>query len=264
MSTNSFYKSDLPDYYNIVQNTMIRYPKDLIIDILKKFFSNDKYYKFEKDEWGFSKTPSNKDLDLTAGIDDNLCTRIFIGDHFRKELAFYPAILVKHNSTRSVNVSASREYGCIQYDKVFYEDGYGHSQEVSIPRAHILAGRWEGTLSIDILARSIYSRDELTELVTICLADLYFDEMVQNGLTIKPPNVSGTSEQDYRNDKVFRATVNIDYMSEWRREIPITNLVQKIAFIIDFVDLYDPGAQSSEDFRIQTDVEISDYFLNLF
>lgn len=263
MSSNNFYKSDLPRIFNIVQNTMIRYPKDLVLDVLKKYYEQDTYYRLVRDEFGFVKVTDNTNLPLDAGMKDNLSTRLFVGEQFKKEISMYPSILVKSNSAKYVPISANREYNSVQYDKILFEDSYGNSKQVSIPKYFILAGRWEGSLTIDILTKSVFARDELIELTTLALADIYFDDLVQNGLVIKPPSAGSFSEQESRNDKIFKASITIDYMGEWRREIPINNIVERILFTIDFQNLDSNTSAPAPNLSIVTDVNLTDQILSM-
>ena len=62
MSSNNFWKTDLFGLYNIVQASMIVYPKEIIIATLRDFFSQDSYYHFAKDQWGFANTTDHTDL----------------------------------------------------------------------------------------------------------------------------------------------------------------------------------------------------------
>ena len=70
MATNSIYKSDLNQLYGLVQSSMIVYPKEIIIQHLRDFFSKDSLYHYVKDEWGFSKKVDHTDLPLGAGLFD--------------------------------------------------------------------------------------------------------------------------------------------------------------------------------------------------
>lgn len=239
---------------------MIVYPKEIVIATLRDYFSNDSFYHYVKDEWGFPKIPEQKDLELDAGVNDNISTRVFIGESFKHDGIFYPAILVKHNSARYVPVSFNRESGGIQYDARIYEDGYGNQKVMKFPKSMISAGAWEGSMSVDILSRSMRARDDLAELIAMCFTDLYFDDLVDVGLVIKPVNVSGSSESEDRNDKLFRTSINLDFRTEWRREIPISNLIERILFTIDFQNLESDRSVPAVNMRVYTDVRIEDLY----
>jgi hypothetical protein len=263
MTTNSFHKSDLPGIFNIVQNTMIKYPKELVIDILRKFYSYDTYYRYVSDEFGFPKIVKQNNLALDAGMEDNLCTRINITEYFNKNDAFYPCILVKNNSAKSVNFSAPREDGTILTEKILYEDGYGNQKLVNVPIAHELHGRWDGSLSIEILAMDLDTRDELVELTALALLDIYFRDLEEAGVVIKPPTIGSPSEVDNRKDKIYKQVITIDYIGEWRREIPIENIIERILFTIEFQNLDNPNSQPAPNLTVIADINIVDAILNL-
>ena len=48
MSSNNFFRSDLFGIYNVVQASMIVYPKEIIISTLRNFFARDSFYHFLK------------------------------------------------------------------------------------------------------------------------------------------------------------------------------------------------------------------------
>src|ERR1700690_1148449 len=105
MSSNNFSKSLLFDLNNFVQSSMIVYPKEIIIATLRDFFSRDSFYCYSKDAWGFANTTDHTDLPPGADLPTNfnshganqggLSTRLFIGENYRYDGIFYPAILVK-------------------------------------------------------------------------------------------------------------------------------------------------------------------------
>ena len=49
------------------------------------------------------------------------------------------------------------------------------------------------------------------------------------------PTLGGISEGDDRQqDKLYKATISVDIRTEWRRLIPISGIVERINFCIDF------------------------------
>lgn len=259
MATNNHNRSDLEYFYNLIQSSMIVYPKELIIATLKDFFSNDtRFYSFRKDEWGFTKTPDHTDLPLGAGIKDNLTTRLFIGENNRMDIIYYPAIIVKSGGMTSTPIGINRNQGTIQYKKVLYDDGYGNLTEVSRPSTINTSGAWEGSISIDILSRSLRAADEISQLVSMCLTEIYFDQLVENGVVVKPISISGVSTQDDRNDKLFRYTITVPIRTEWLRAIPVDNLIEVINFVIEFDDLSQKFASPAHNLTIITDVILSE------
>ena len=253
---------------------MIVYPKEMIIATLRDFFSKDSYYHYSKDQWGFANTTDHTDLppgaDMPYGFGSrpdlsptqNLSTRLYIGENYRYDGIYYPAILVKSNGSKYVPISINREQGGIQYENSIYEDGYGNQTTISTPVSLITAGAWEGTISIDVMARSLRARDDLIELIGICFTEIHFDSLVDVGVIIKPLTISGPSETDDRNDKLFRQSITLDVRTEWRREIPISYLIDAIFFSVTF------GAINSEtpvspNLAINSTLSLADTLLGL-
>ena len=273
MSTNNFSKSDLFPIHNIIQASMLVYPKEIIIATLRDFFSKDSYYHYSKDQWGFANTTDHTDLppgaDLpvgsfgsTAVTNSLLSTRVFIGENYRYDGIYYPAILVKSGGSRYVPISINRERGGVQYEELVFEDGYGNVTIVKKPASFITAGAWEGSIVIDILTRRLRSRDDLVELVGMCFTEVHFDNLHYVGVIIKPISVGAASETDDRNDKLFRQTLTLDIRTEWRREIPVGNLIDAIFFTVDFQDLSAPGHPVAANLTINTDISITDLLIN--
>ncbi len=271
MSSNNFFQSDLNRIHNIIQSSMLSYPKELVIATLRNYFSKDSYYHYSKDQWGFANTTDHTDLPPGADMpygpgsnpllknSQNLSTRLFIGENYRYDGIYYPAILVKSNGSKYVPISINREKGGIQYTNIFFEDGYGNEMIVRRPDAFITAGAWEGSLNIDILTRSLRARDDLVEQVAMCFTEVNFEDLVDVGLVIKPISIGGTSETDDRNDKLFRQNLTLDIRTEWRREIPIGNLIDAIFFTATFEDLSRNDVPASPNLAINNNVSIYDF-----
>jgi hypothetical protein len=275
MSSNNFFRSDLYRMYNIVQASMIVYPKEIIIATLRDFFSHDSYYHFSKDQWGFPNTTDHTDLppgaDLPFGPGAQpelnpspvLPTRLFIGENYRNNSIFYPAILIKNGGTRYVPISINRNQGEIKYDERIYTDGYGNKTTVRTPVAFLTAGIWEGTVAIDVMSRSLRARDDLVELVGMCFTEVHFETLHQIGIIVKPISVSGPSETNDRNDKLFRQTLTLEVRTEWKREIPIENTIDAILFTATFQDLANPQSPIAANLTINTEVSLTDMLLKL-
>lgn len=274
MSSNNFTKSDLFQIHNIVQSSMLVYPKEIIIATLRDFFSKDSFYHFSKDQFGFANTTDHTDLppgaDLPSGPGAHpeltnvlpLSTRVFIGENYRFDGIYYPAILVKSGGSRYVPISINRDYGGVQYGETLYEDGYGNQTIIRKPTALVTAGAWEGSVIIDIMTRSLRARDDLAELVAMCFTEVNFDTVKDVGVIIKPISIGGTSETDDRNDKLFRQTLTLDVRTEWRREIPVKNIIDTILFSVSFGDLSRADAPVAANLTINTEVTITDMLIN--
>jgi hypothetical protein len=263
MATNSIYKSDLNQLYGLVQSSMIVYPKEIIIQHLRDFFSKDSLYHYVKDEWGFSKKVDHTDLPLGAGLFDNLATRVHISESHPHDGIFYPFVMVRHSSARYVPISINREAGKFETTPRIFEDGYGNQTVFQNPSKFIFEGVFEGQLSIEIAARSPRTRDDIAELIAMYLTDIGFDHLYHSGLVIKPISIGSPSEVQDRNEYVYKNTISIDYRMEWRREVPISNIIEAILFTIVFQNLDDPNAAPASNLTINTSNSLSDIILDI-
>lgn len=192
-----------------------------------------------------------------------LPTRLFIGENYRYNGIFYPAILVKSGGTRYVPISINRNQGEIRYQRSILVDGYGNETLITRPTHLVTAGAWEGSIVVDVMTRSLRSRDDLVEAIGMCFTEVHFDTLHEIGLIVKPISISGTSETDDRNDKLFRQTLTLDIRTEWRREIPIVNTIDAILFMAEFVDLAVPNAPVAANLTINTEVNVIEMILGM-
>lgn len=255
-NANSF-RTDLYSLFNYIQNTSIVHPKEVFIESLRDFFSRDSYYHFVKDQWGFPKTPEQVNLSLDAGFNDDSSTRIFIGEPYRYDVIYYPAVLVRFSNNRFVPVSFNNDKDVVHYNVTRFVDGYGNESFVSVPSYIVNSGAWEGAINIDIETKSHRSRDELAELISLYFIDTQRWELQNQGVFVIGTNVGSFSEIDDRTDKIFKATVTVDIRTEWSRKIPIKNIIDAINICIDFVDFKKP-AQKAPNIRINSNVNLID------
>lgn len=260
MAAGFNYNTELYGIYHVVQNTMLRFPKDLIVASLRHFFDQDSKYSFSSDEWGFPQTPDLTDIPVDAGFYDNLTTRIFIGEHNRYDVIYYPAVLIKAGSFRYVPISLNRNQYFIENKIIEFSDGY-ERRFVSTPDKFVLAGAWEGSINIEILARSIQERDDIAELIAIYLVDLNWNNLSRDGVSIKPDiSIGAASESDDRNDKLHRLTITVNVRGEWRREIPVNNIVDIISFCVEFGDV--STGNYAPNIEIHTRTDVNDQFIS--
>jgi hypothetical protein len=273
MPTNtSSNKSDLFRLYGVTQQTMIRYPKEIWIHMLRDFFSQDSYFHYDKDEYGFPNIQDQTGLQLNAGMIDlenkeNLhsTTRIFIGENYKNRDKIYPSILIKTNNVKDTPYDAVNLEGTVQHEKVLYVDSKTNQQAViEIPKSFILAGRYEGEVSIEVSTKNSSSRDEIVELINIFYKK-NMQEFINNGLITRPLNTGSPSETAERNDYIFKQTISAPFFGEWRIEKPIYNLIERIIVTVDFENLDQPNPTPSTALRIIDDINISDLgLLNVF
>lgn len=272
MSSNNLFKTDLFGLYNIVQSSMLVYPKEMIINTLRNFFSQDSYYHYSRDQWGFANTTDHTNLppgaDLPFGPGSHpefntspvLPTRVFIGENYRYDSIYYPAILVKSGGSTYVPISINRDQGTIFYGEQLYEDGYGNETLVRKPLSYITSGIWEGSIIIDVYSRSLRARDDLVELIGMCFAEISFDTLHEVGIIVKPPVIGAPTEADDRNDKLFRQSITLNIRTEWRREIPIGSLIDAILFTVTFGSLTG-NSPPAANLTINTETTIIDMLL---
>lgn len=273
MSSNNFFKSDLYGLYNIVQASMLVYPKEKIIDTLRNFFSQDSYYHYSRDQWGFANTtdhtnlPPGADLPYGPGAHPELNpsailpTRLFIGENYRYDSIYYPAILVKSGGSTYVPISINRDQGTVYYSEMLFNDGYGNETLVRRPQSFVTSGIWEGSIIVDVYSRSLRARDDLAELIGMCFAEISFDTLHEVGIIVKPPVIGAPTEADDRNDKLFRQSITLNIRTEWRREIPIGNLIDAILFTVTFGGLTE-NSPVAANLTINEETTLIDMLLN--
>jgi hypothetical protein len=113
------------------------------------------------------------------------------------------------------------------------------------------------------MTRSLRSRDDIAEAVAMCFTEVTFDTLYDVGLIIKPISIGAASESDDRNDKLFRQTLTLDIRTEWRREIPVRNIIDAIFFTSTFEDLSRPGTPVPANLTVNTETSLTDLLLNM-
>jgi hypothetical protein len=74
----------------------------------------------------------------------------------------------------------------------------------------------------------------------MALSTIYFEEMIDAGVLIKPLSIGSPSEVQERNDYIFKQSITCDFRSEWRREVPIYNLIERIVVSVSFENFDSP------------------------
>lgn len=261
MVSSAFWKSDLPRVHFIMQNMMNVHSKELILFSLRDFFRHDVFYRYVTDHYGFPKVVDETDLPLDAGIVDDSTTRLCIQEAFKFEADFYPALIIRAGSFNSVPISINRETGGVQWGDLIFQDGYGNIKTFKSPESFIFAGAWEGTINIDVLARDLRTKDDLVDLVSIHFVDIAFNELVKEGLIVLGVSTSGQSEIDDRTNKLFKDTVSLKVRGEWRRNLPVSNIVEVIKFAVEFGQI--PDGVVAANLTINTEQDLTDILLNL-
>lgn len=233
--TGRFVFSDIYNLDYIVQHTGIMHSRNMLIDTLRDNFARDKEFRYERDIFGFPKTPSLLGEAPTVGLTDDRSTRIYIGSAYRYDITFLPAIIVRHTSSAYKPISFNQNKWVLQYERQRIADGYGNVDYVSMPSAYTFAGAWDQTFEIKVLGRSLEDVIDIADIVMISLQATYRDSLQQNGLFIKTVGAGAESAESVGgNDPLFSTSISVSSYSEWRREIPVSNLVDRISFCFTF------------------------------
>jgi hypothetical protein len=233
MSTSHRVYSDLFDYADYVQQVAVGQGKNLIIDALREHFKNDLIYRYISDAFGFPLTPEM--TDLPPDIQEERTTHIYIGDIFRMEQRYWPAIVVRYSSGRYHPVSFNQNQ-TTKYRLDLVIDGYGERSYVRVPTHRVVAGAWDQSFEVLIITESIPDREELTDLVSSFFIGTTRQETTEAGLFIKSVSMGAEREEDWGNEKVYLQSITLETFSEWRREIPIAanSLVETISFCFKY------------------------------
>ena len=263
VATAEFFTSDLYSLYNVIQNTQILYPKNLLVATLKEFFSQDTKYHFVADEFGFPKTPDHTDLAPEAGIYDDETTRIFIGQEHRFDIRYLPAVLVRHTGSAYNPISINQDEYCVQYGHQLYIDGYSNKYSIRVPVNFIFAGAWDLSFDIDIITEGLNERSEISEAVSLYLQSIARTKLTNAGLFIKSTRVSGETYELYQNRNIYKQTVSLDCRGEFRRLIPVRDVVEIINACIE-IGHYESGAfVVADNMTIQHEVDLTNTLLNV-
>lgn len=214
--------------HNIIQQTAIVHPKYLLIDSLRQIFRNDSVYTYRDDEYGFPLTP-----DLTdKTIDSPDTTKILISDGYRYETKFYPAIVIKSNGG-SYKPNSFNQDMTLKYRSDVIENEFGSRRVVSTPTHRVYTGKWELAFDLTIYSESLSELNELTDITSLALQFSLWHQLRAAGLFINRLNIGSENAEPYANDYVYSNSITLNTLSEWRAEIPIDNLVEKIIFRIE-------------------------------
>jgi hypothetical protein len=233
MSTSHRVYSDLFTLADFVQQTAVSQGKNLLIDSLREYFKDDIFYKYVSDAFGFPLTPDV--TDLPPDIQEERTTRIFIGDIFRYDKRYWPAITIRQSSGRTYHVSFNQNQ-TTKYRLDLVVDGYGERSYLRVPTHKVIAGAWDQSFEIIVATESISDREELTDIISSFFIGKIRQEIYNSGLFIRNVNIGAEREEDWGNDKVYLQSVTLETYSEWRREIPINanSLIEAINFCFNY------------------------------
>jgi len=230
MATGHRVFSDLFDIEHFVKQVAVSQGKNLLIDSLREHFRKDTFYRYGTDAFGFPLTP---DLtDLPPDIGETRTTRLFIGDIYRMDKRYLPSITVRQSGGSYYAISFNQnETTKYRIDLVL--DGYGGRSLLKVPTHKVFVGGWNQTFQVTVAAESIPDREELADIVSSYLIGVTRIPTQEAGLFIKNVSFGGESEEDWANEKVYLQNINVETFSEWRREVPVSGLIETINFCFD-------------------------------
>ena len=218
---------------DIVWNSLVIDSKDILIQSLREYFSNDPVFRYRSDEFGFPLLPKAELVDgKIVGREDIVwgdnSTKIIITDDYRFKPRFFPAITTTDNGGSNYEISFNQELSCVKY-KVEELIREGRIIQRRVPSHVLFAGSWKQNYSINIIAEDHATRKRLKDIVAILLMNVLRNTLLERGIFIEKMTFGGDREEEFKNDYYYYATINVDLYSEWRREIPVTMLVEAIS-----------------------------------
>jgi hypothetical protein len=233
--TGLFQFSDIYVLDNVAKHVGIQHGKALLVDSLREIFARDKEYHYVRDMFGFPKTPSHLNLEENAGVDDDATTRIHIGTYYRYEQSYLPAVSVRQTSIQYKPISFNQNRQNIQYERRKTEDGYGNIDFIRVPAKYVVAGAWDQNFEIKVVSNSQEDTAAIADIIMISLQSTYRDVLQRNGLFIKQISAGGEQAESVNaNDPIYSISISASTYSEWRREIPVSNLVERIHICFNF------------------------------
>lgn len=256
LGTGMFVFSDVYSLDNITRHVGIVHGRNLIVDTLKEVFARDREYHYVSDIFGYPKTPDHTNLELDAGIEDDETTRIFIGTSYRYEQAYLPAISVRQTSSTYRPISFNQNKWNLEFSRQRTEDGYGNVDWISVPSRYTFAGAWDQSFEIKVVSNSQEDTAAIADIVMISLQNTYRDILERNGLFVKQISAGGENAESINsNDPVFSIAITANTYSEWRREIPVANLVERIQVCFE-IDLGGKDDVPATGLAIKYDIDI--------
>lgn len=247
--SNFFSRNDIVKHVALVQG------KNLLIDALREIFVNDSLYPYRQDEFGFPLIPDHTGLPIEEGgtqldengnlienpsanlsVDAQLSTKILITSTYRQDVKFYPVITVKQTNIKDHPISFNQNAIQVHHRKEFVRDGYGNQVEIRTPSHFTFGDAWDQSFEVKIIAEDIDDRDHIADIVIFGLKHLKRDELRASGLFIVSITGGGEAEEENAKDVskwLYTYTITVNAYSEWSREVPIRNVIERINFYFD-------------------------------
>jgi len=224
---------------DILWSTLVVDSKDILISSMREWFSNDPVYTYRSDQFGFPLMPKCELVDGSSAGREGIIwgetsTKLIITDDYRFGPRFFPAIIVSDNGGSNYEISFNQELSSVKY-KVEDVIRGGRLIKRRVPSHVLFAGAWKQNYAINIIAEDHSTRKRLKDTVAILLMNVLRNVLMERGILIEKMNFGGDREEEVKNSFYYYATINIDLFSEWRREIPITMLVEAISVSTSFL-----------------------------
>ena len=228
--------------HNIIQNVAIVQPKNLLISALRDIFRSDSIFTYRDDRYGYPLTPDLTGLD----VDSELTTKILISDVYRYEVKFFPAIVIKANGGTYKPLSFNQNM-TLKHREDVIENSYGSMSKIKTPTHRIYAGMWDLSFDVSIYSESHSELEELTEIASMALQYSLWQDLRANGLFIRSLSIGGENAEPYANDFVYSQNITLSTFSEWRVEIPLDSIIEKLVFYFDSTRHPIPGQKTQAD-----------------
>jgi hypothetical protein len=216
--------------------------KNVLIDALRDLFRNDREYPYREDEFGYPLIPDLTDIPeedyegnpVPESVDPDFATKIVISDTHRYETGFHPSIIVRLSGSNFKPISFNDNVFTQKFRKEIIMDGYGNMMQTSVPTHLVSAGAWDQNFTVSIMTKSPVDREELSDVVQLSIMHLLRDELRENGVHIKSVSLGSESEEPFgETDNLYMQDITVETRTEFRREIPIDNVVARIGFCFD-------------------------------
>ena len=228
--------------HSIVQNVAIVQPKNLLISSLRDIFRTDSLFTYRDDKYGYPLTPDLTGMD----IDSELTTKVLISDVYRYEVKFFPAIVIRANGGTYKPVSFNQNM-TLKHREDIIENSYGSISKIKTPTHRVYAGMWDLSFDVMIYSESHSELEELTEITSMALQYSLWQDLRASGLFIKSLSIGGENAEPYANDFVYSQNITLNTFSEWRVEIPLDSIIEKLVFYFDSTRHPIPGQKTQAD-----------------
>jgi hypothetical protein len=105
-------------------------------------------------------------------------------------------------------------------------------QSVRQPSALEYGGRWEITLDFDVIARDVYSQQEIADQTAIYIWGILRPRLSSEGLEITDFSLGGESEEIYdenADDYFYNSTFTLSVQTEWSVHVPLYGFIRQAA-----------------------------------